>query len=124
MESVYFSNFETQKRASTVKGYKARWTSQLKPRCGTFRLRDFRTSDAQRLLADIARENLTLCRSTLHHLRSLLSAIFKHAIQQGYLNGPNPVREVGIPMAPEGEETHAYSLEEELRMLLYLPQPA
>src|SRR4051812_22925585 len=40
VESVYFSNLETQKRASTVKGYKARWASQLKPRCGSFRLRD------------------------------------------------------------------------------------
>jgi integrase len=124
VETVYFPNLETQKRASTVKGYKARWTSQLKPRCASYRLRDFRTSDGQRLLTDIARENPELCRSTLHHLRSLLSAIFKHAIQQGYLNGPNPIREVGTPNAPEGEDTYAYSLEEELRLLLYLPQPA
>jgi integrase len=124
VENVYLVNLETQKRASTAKGYRARWASQLKPRCESCRLRDFRTSDAQRILSDIARENPTLRRSTLHHLRSLLSAIFKHAIQQGYLNGPNPIREVGIPTAPEGEETYAYSLEEELRMLLYLPQPA
>src|SRR5438128_302195 len=65
-----------------------------------------------------------LQRSTLHHLRSLLSAIFKHAIQQGYLNGPNPMREVGTPRAPEAQETYAYSLEEVTRILLYLPQPA
>lgn len=124
VDCVYFPNLETQKRASTVKGYKARWASQLKPRCASSRLRDFRTSDAQRLLADIARENPELCRSTLHHLRSLLSAIFKHAIQQGYLNGPNPIREVGIPTAPPGDETYAYSLEEVTRILMYLPQPA
>src|SRR5262249_23745955 len=54
-ETVYFPNLESQKRASTVKGYKARWTTQLKSRCGSCRLRDFRTSDAQRILADIAR---------------------------------------------------------------------
>jgi hypothetical protein len=84
-ETVYFPNLETQKRASTVKGYKARWTTQLEPRCGECRLRDFRTSDAQRLLQDIARENPTLLRSTLHHFRSLLSGMFKYAIQQGYL---------------------------------------
>ena len=123
-ETVYFPNLETQKRASTVKGYKARWTSQLKPRCGECRLRDFRTSDAQRLLQDVARENPTLLRSTLHHLRSLLSGMFKYAIQQGYLDGPNPLREVTIPTAPEGDDTYAYSLEEVTRMLLYLPQPA
>ncbi|SRR6266498_661726 len=124
VESVYFPNIETQKRVSTVKDYKARWAFQLKPRCGFSRLRDFRTSDAQRLLAEIARENPHLGRVTLHHFRSLLSGVFKHAIQQGYLNGPNPIREVGIPKAPESKETFAYSLEEELRMLLYLPQPA
>ena len=45
VDKVYFPNLETQKRASTVKGYKARWTSQLKPRCASYRLRDFRTSD-------------------------------------------------------------------------------
>jgi integrase len=124
VERVYFPSIENQKRASTVKGYRARWQSQLKARCGSVRLRDFRTCDGQKLLADVARQGPTLQRSTLHHLRSLLSAIFKHAIQQGYLDGPNPVREVGIPAAPEGEETHAYSLEEITRLLLYLPQPA
>jgi integrase len=98
--------------------------SQLKPLCGAFRLRELRTSDAQKILADIARQNPWLLRSTLHHLRSLLSAIFKHAIQQGYLNGPNPIRDVGVPSAPEGDETHAYSLEEVARMLTYLPEPA
>src|SRR5262249_12666348 len=37
VDKVYFPNLETQKRASTVKGYKARWTSQLKPRCASYR---------------------------------------------------------------------------------------
>jgi len=124
VETVYLPNIQTQKRASTVKGYRARWASQLKPRCGQIRLRDFRTPDAQRVLADIAKSNPTLRRSTLRHLRSLLSGIFKHAIQQGYLAGANPIREAGTPSAPEGEDSHAYSLEEVTRMLLYLPQPA
>jgi len=65
-----------------------------------------------------------LKRSTLHHLRSLLSAIFRHAIQQGYLTGANPVREASIPRAPDGDETYAYSLAEELMMLSLLPDPA
>jgi integrase len=50
--------------------------------------------------------------------------MFKHAIQQGYLDGPNPLREVTVPTGPEGDDTYAYSLEEVTRMLLYLPQPA
>jgi integrase len=124
VDGVYFPNLTNQKRASTLMGYRARWDSQLRPRCGSYRLRDFRTSDGQRVLADVARQNPSLRRSTLRHLRSLLSGIFKHAIQQGYLNSANPMREVGTPTAPEGEETHAYSLEEVTRMLLYLPEPA
>jgi integrase len=121
---VYFPNMEGQKRASTLKGYKARWDSQLKARCGSFRLREFKTPQAHKILADIGRANPELTRSTLHHLRSLLSAIFRHAIQQGYLTGANPIREASIPSAPEGKETYAYSLPEVLAMLRLLPDPA
>jgi integrase len=121
---VYFPNMEGQKRASTLKGYKARWDSQLKARCGSFRLREFRTPQAHKVLADIGRANPEFTRSTLHHLPSLLSAIFRHAIQQGYLTGANPIREASIPSAPEGEETYAYSLPEVLAMLRVLPDPA
>ncbi len=124
VERVYFPNLESRLRASTMKGYKARWESQLKARCGHFRLREFRTCDGQKVLAEIARQDGTLLRSTLRHLRSLLSGVFRHAIQQGYMQGPNPIREVGTPGAPEGQETYAYSLEEVSQMLLYLPQPA
>lgn len=82
VETVYFPTIVTQKRVSTVKDYKARWAFQLKPRCESFRLRDFRTSNAQRLLAEIARENPHLGRVSLHHLRSLQSGMFKHAISR------------------------------------------
>lgn len=106
------------------KRYKARWDSQLKARCGSFRLREFKTPQAHKVLADIGRANPKFTRSTLHHLRSLLSAIFRHAIQQGYLVGANPIREASIPSAPEGKETYAYSLAEVLAMLRLLPDPA
>ena len=99
VETVYFRHLERQKRASTMTGYKSHWNSRLKPLCGSFRLRDVRTSDGQRVLADIVRQRPTTCRNTLHHLRNLLAGIFRHAIQQGYLNGPNPIREVVIPSA-------------------------
>jgi integrase len=121
---VYFPNMEGQKRASTLKGYKARWGSQLKARCGSLRLRDFGTPEAHKILADIGRANPEFRRSTLHHLRSLLSAIFRHAIQQGYLAGANPIREASIPRAPEGDETYATSLPEVMQMLNLLPEPA
>jgi integrase len=124
VEHVYFPNMEGQKRASTMKGYKARWATQLAPRCGDLRVRDFDTPAAQRLLNEIGRADPSLCRSTLHHLKSLLSAIFRHAIQQGYVKGANPIRETSIPRAPEGEETWAYSLSDVMAMLKVLPDPA
>jgi integrase len=110
--------------ANWIRGYKARWESQLKARCSHIRLREFGTPQAHKLLADIGRANPELRCSTLHHLRSLLSAIFRHAIQQGYPVGANPVREASIPCAPEGEETFAYSLTEVMSMVRLLPEPA
>jgi hypothetical protein len=83
VERIYFVNMQGQKRESTLKGYRARWDSQLAARCGHVRLREFGTPHAQKVLADIGRANPELRRSTLHHLRSLLSAIFRHAIQPG-----------------------------------------
>ena len=124
VEKVYFPGIAGEKRASTTMGYRNRWNSQLKARCGHLRLRDFRTCDGQKLLQDVARQNPELRRSTLHHLKSLLSAIFRVAIQQGYLDGLNPMREVSIPAAPSGEETRFYNLEEIQTMLAVLPEPA
>jgi hypothetical protein len=31
--------------------------------------------------------------------------MFKYAIQQGYLDGPNPLREVTVSAAPKGDDT-------------------
>lgn len=66
VERVYFVNMQGQKRESTLKGYRARWYSQLAPRCGQTRLREFGTPHAQQILADIGRANRELKRSTLH----------------------------------------------------------
>jgi len=135
VERVYFPGLEKQMRASTEKGYKARWET-IKGLCGSYRLREFRTKDGQDVLNEVAKLNPKLLRSTLHHLKSLLSGIFTEAIRLGYLDGQvtlsgstktvvgNPMRGVRLPSAPDGEETYAYSLEEITRMLLYLPQPA
>jgi integrase len=112
-----------QRRASTFKGYKAIWEDYLKARSGEVRLREFRTCDAERLLADIARKQ-PLSRNTLKHIKSLLSGIFKHAKRIGTLNGTNPIQDVSIPQGREGEETYAYSLEEVSQMLTILPEPA
>ena len=68
--------------------------------------------------------NGILSRTSLYHIKALLSGVFKHAIRLGILNGSNPVRDVSIPAAPEGRETQAYSLEQVLTMLSLLPERA
>lgn len=62
----------------------------------------------------IARQE-DLCRSTLGHIKHFLSGVFRYAGRQGVLDSPNPMREVEIPRARPAGETHAYTLEEEVR---------
>jgi integrase len=120
VEHVYFVHKKDELRASTIHGYKQRWRSLLASRCEKFRLREFDTPTAQRVLKEIPGQ----AKSTLDHLKTLLSGIFRYAIQQGYHPGPNPIRETTVPRRPEPEETCVYSLAEEMAMLRVLPEPA
>ena len=130
VETVYFVNKQNENRASTMRGYKQRWNSLLAPRCRNERLREFDTPKAQRVLKQASSQPLlkdptrTQTKSTVDHLKTFLSGVFRHAIQQGFHPGPNPIRETTVPRAREGEETYAYSLNEELAMLKVLPEPA
>jgi len=65
-----------------------------------------------------------LSRRTLGHIKHFLSGVFRYARRQGVLAGPNPVHDVEIPKARPAGETCAYSLEEELKMLAVLTEPA
>ena len=123
VENVYFPYAAQQKRASTLKTDRNRWKTHLRPRCAEVRLREFRTVTGEHLLQEIARQN-DLSKATLKQLKSLLSAIFKHAKRQGFLDGVNPVQDVSIPKARKSEPTHAYSLEELERMLAVLDERA
>lgn len=69
-----------------------------------------------------AKNDLTT--TTLRHVKHLLSGVFRYVIRIGTLNPPNPVREVCVPEGRDSEDTYAYSLEEIVRMLAVLPQPA
>jgi len=60
----------------------------------------------------------------MKHIKSFLSGIFRLAAQQGYYEGPNPVRDSSLPQVRQAEETHAYSLEEVLTMMDAVPEPA
>ena len=85
------------------------------------RLRDFRTVDASRMLRAIAKEK-DLTRTTLQHIKSVLSTIFTYAKNEGAFDGANPVDGVLIPWnAREPGETHAYDLGQVLQILDLLP---
>jgi hypothetical protein len=78
VEQIYLPYVVEQKRPSTLKSYRDIWNRHARPRCGNIRLREFRTCDGERLLAEIARQN-DLTHTSLKHIKSLMSGIFKHA---------------------------------------------
>jgi len=121
---VWYPSIEKRHAASTVHAYKFYWKHILAPRCGSRLLRDVSTPEVQRIIEDIARQNAEMKKATLHRLKSILSAIFKLAIQQDYRPGPNPVRETSLPRAQEAAETVAYDLDTELAMLAFVPEPS
>lgn len=69
-------------------------------------------------------EEHNLSSTTAAHIKSFLSGLFRYAKRLGVLNSENPMRDVVLPKARRGKKTHAYSLEEGLRMLEVLPEPA
>jgi len=122
IETVYLPYAERQKRRSTFLGYRNMWKRYIKPD-GDKALREYRTFECEQMLTSIARAH-DLCRLTLGHIKHFLGGAFRYAQRQGVLDSPNPMREVEIPKARPAGETHAYSLEEEVRMLAVLPEPA
>jgi len=125
-DDLFFPMLEKQVRQSTLKGYRARWESQLRPRCGNVRLRDFTALSAQRIIDDVNRQNPKMKRSSLAHLKNLLALIFDEALRLGCADAArgNCVRLVKIPRAPDGDETHSYSLRDVETILAVLPEPA
>jgi integrase len=120
---TYLPYVKEHKRASTYKGYKDLWSNHLKHRCEGIRLREFRPVDGQRLLENIARET-SLNKTSLKHIKGLMSGIFTHARQIGAIATANPMQGVSIPKARAAGETYAYSLEQIKKMLAALPKPA
>lgn len=122
IEGKYLPFIERQKRPSTYHGYRKMWKRYLEPRSAVA-LRDFKTMDCEGLLSDIAREH-DVSRTTLAHVKNMLSGVFRYAARIGVLNTPNPVRDVCLPQARNSGETYAYSLDEITRMLAVLPEPS
>ena len=73
------------------------------------------------MLKAVADEN-DLSKTTLQHIKSVLSGIFTHAKNEGAFDGENPIPGTRIPAnAREPAETYAYNLTEICRILEFLP---
>ena len=73
------------------------------------------------MLRAIAKEN-DLTKTTLQHVKSVLSIIFTYAKNEGAIDGTNAVDGVLIPRhAKEPGETHAYDHNQVLQILEHLP---
>src|SRR6266566_2067367 len=120
VDKVYLPYIE-ELRASTKKGYREIWNNHISDRVGYIRMREFRTVDASKMLNAIADEN-DLTKTTLQHIKSVLSAVFTHAKNEGAFDGVNPVQDARIPKnAREPGETFAYNLTQIRRILDVLP---
>jgi integrase len=130
IEKEHLPKIEERRRASTLKGYKDVWRLHLKGRIGAKSLREFRTVDGERILADIARLDLDrrsrkpLSKNSLARVKSFMSGVFKHAKRLGILDGVNPMMDVSTPEGTHGRDTFAYSLAEVKAMRNAVPEPA
>jgi integrase len=125
IEHQYLPYVESHREPSTYHGYRNVWRTYLEPR-STFMsmaLREFRTVDGGRLLTDIAQSG-DLTKATLSHIKHFLGGTFTHAKRQGFINSANPMHDVELPKARQGDETYAYSLGEIMRAIEILPEPA
>jgi len=124
VDRVYLPFVKQQKRPSTHRGYSQMWSDYLKVRCQAEWLREVKTHQVQLWLETIAQDH-KLSKTTLKHVKNFLSGIFRHAAQQGYFDGANPVKLAEVPaFAPNGAETKPYSLEEIVAMLNVLSEPS
>ena len=116
-EKFFLPYAERELRPATYNGYKYTWKLYLRPHLEKITLRDFRCVDATNLLNKLHRSH-GLGRTTLSHVKVLLSVIFKHAKTSGALDGANPVTDSAIPRAANpGRPTHAYTPQEIVLML-------
>jgi integrase len=115
-EAEYRPYAERERAVSTFSGYRNIWKKYLKPRISDLRLRDLRVVDAQRLLNEIAKPG-DHSKPVLNNIKTVGSAIFSHAIQLGFVSGPNPWKGLRVPKGKKTNATYAYSLQEIKTML-------
>ncbi len=115
MEKHYLPMIKDGRKRSVYPDYFNKWNRYIRPN-GDIPMREFRTSHAQGMLRMIVASQ-DLSRTTLQHIKSLLSGAFTYAIRQDVLNGSNPVRYAEVPRVRGPKDTYAYTLEEILARL-------
>jgi integrase len=125
---VYLPFAESKLRFATARNYGTMWGKHFASRPHITRklLCDVRTSDVYGWLGEIVATDKTengetLGAATVKRLKSLLSGIFTHAVNLGYLQTANPVQGAMLPAAAPPRETIAYSLEQIRAMIAALP---
>jgi len=117
---------EPNLRPSTLTGYKQIWSLHLKDHFAENTLRGYETVTATNFLTSLAEAEQgrnKQGRNTIHHVRSLMSGIFTHAIKAGYLpkGTVNPIKDAGVlGKTARPAKTGHYSLKEALSILAVL----
>src|SRR5262249_1141400 len=120
VDSHYLPYVKTELKPSTHNGYKNDWKRLLKPLVGNIILRDFTTKHGHDLLVKLRTKRLG--RSSLHRAKTLLSAVFSHALNLGVLHGTNLIKEVKLPRTAAPPPTHGYTAQEITDMLSLFDQ--
>ncbi len=108
---------EPNLRPSTLEGYKQIWSLHLREHFSSVTLRMYETQTATEFLTSLAK---TQGRNTIHHVRSLMSGIFSHALARGYVS-KNPIKDAGVlGKTARPAKTGHYSLRESLSILAAL----
>ncbi len=120
LEHVYLPSIKESKKPSTYRSYLQCWR-HIEPHLNGEEMRDFRTSDVDRLLRAVAGKG-EMAHTTHRNIRNFLSGGFRYARRLDLVND-NPVRDAVVPRGKPAGETHAYTLDELAAMLKVLPEP-
>jgi integrase len=118
-DKYFIPYLREHKKPSTVKFYeKDCYELHIKKRLEDLSLRDFRTVHGQRIL-----RIPNLAHQTLLRLKSFLSALFKHAKREGFIDGLNPMVDVQVEGKSSKAKGEHYTLGETEVLLGWMPEP-
>jgi integrase len=110
---------EPNLRRSTLAGYEQVWSQHLKGHFADETLASYKTQTATAFLTEKAK---TQGRNTVHHIRSLMSGIFSHAVATGHV-AANPIKgAAALGKTARPAKTGHYSLREALSILAALSE--